>query len=121
MSWDKGNGSSAGLGLVPAHPAGIAGARKAELGGKEPEWGMLSPLRARCPAGYHTYCHYLKVEVSQGHPLLKAFCCLLLQPGRTEPHPQPRETHLEEGGTWEHRGDQGRDSLVRSWENLWLV
>ncbi|NXU36349.1 STRA6 protein, partial [Drymodes brunneopygia] len=47
--------------------------------------------------GYHTYCHYLKVEVSQCHPLLKAFCFLLLQPGRTETPAPPRDTHLEEG------------------------
>ncbi|XP_041274315.1 receptor for retinol uptake STRA6 [Onychostruthus taczanowskii] len=47
--------------------------------------------------GYRTYCHYLKVEVSQCHPLLKAFCFLLLQPGRTEPPAPPRDTQLEEG------------------------
>ncbi|NXB53210.1 STRA6 protein, partial [Leucopsar rothschildi] len=47
--------------------------------------------------GYHTYCHYLKVEVSQCHPLLKAFCFLLLQPGRHEAPAAPRDTHLEEG------------------------
>ncbi|NXR78622.1 STRA6 protein, partial [Pycnonotus jocosus] len=47
--------------------------------------------------GYHSYCHYLKVEVSQCHPLLKAFCCLLLQPGQTEPPAPPRDTNLEEG------------------------
>ncbi|NWV48551.1 STRA6 protein, partial [Daphoenositta chrysoptera] len=45
--------------------------------------------------GFHTYCHYLKVEVSQGHPLMKAFCFLLLQ--RPEPPAPPRDTHLEEG------------------------
>ncbi|NXH84832.1 STRA6 protein, partial [Edolisoma coerulescens] len=45
--------------------------------------------------GYHTYCHYLKVEVSQGHPMMKAFCFLLLQ--RPEPPAPPRDTHLEEG------------------------
>ncbi|XP_023789452.1 receptor for retinol uptake STRA6 [Cyanistes caeruleus] len=44
--------------------------------------------------GYHSYCHYLRVEVSQCHPLLKAFCFLLLQPCRPEP---PRDTQLEEG------------------------
>ncbi|XP_005521782.1 PREDICTED: stimulated by retinoic acid gene 6 protein homolog [Pseudopodoces humilis] len=44
--------------------------------------------------GYHSYCHYLRVEVSQCHPLLKAFCFLLLQPHRPEP---PRDTQLEEG------------------------
>ncbi|NXR50613.1 STRA6 protein, partial [Hippolais icterina] len=47
--------------------------------------------------GYHTYCHYLRVEVSQCHPLLKAFCFLLLQPGRPEPPAPPRENNLEEG------------------------
>ncbi|XP_062357556.1 receptor for retinol uptake STRA6 [Cinclus cinclus] len=47
--------------------------------------------------GYHTYCHYLKVEVSQCHPMLKAFCFLLLQHGRPEPPAPPRDTHLEEG------------------------
>ncbi|XP_033016480.1 receptor for retinol uptake STRA6 [Lacerta agilis] len=29
--------------------------------------------------GYRTYCHYLKIEVSQSHPVMKAFCFLLLQ------------------------------------------
>ncbi|TRZ13425.1 hypothetical protein HGM15179_013728 [Zosterops borbonicus] len=47
--------------------------------------------------GYHTYCHYLKVEVSQCHPLLKAFCLLLLHPGQTEPPAPPRDALLEEG------------------------
>ncbi|NXP63265.1 STRA6 protein, partial [Chloropsis cyanopogon] len=47
--------------------------------------------------GYRSYCQYLKVEVSQCHPLLKAFCFLLLQPGRPEPPAPPRDTHLEEG------------------------
>ncbi|NXL80930.1 STRA6 protein, partial [Leptocoma aspasia] len=47
--------------------------------------------------GYRSYCNYLKVEVSQCHPLLKAFCFLLLQPGRPEAPAPPRDTHLEEG------------------------
>ncbi|XP_030811085.1 receptor for retinol uptake STRA6 isoform X2 [Camarhynchus parvulus] len=47
--------------------------------------------------GYRTYCHYLRVEVSQCHPLLKAFCFLLLQPGRPEPPAPPCDTQLEEG------------------------
>ncbi|NXJ24445.1 STRA6 protein, partial [Dicrurus megarhynchus] len=45
--------------------------------------------------GYHSYCHFLKVEVSQGHPLVKAFCFLLLQ--QPELPALPRDTHLEEG------------------------
>ncbi|XP_034265426.1 receptor for retinol uptake STRA6 isoform X2 [Pantherophis guttatus] len=28
--------------------------------------------------GYRTYCQYLKIEVSQSHPAMKAFCLLLL-------------------------------------------
>ncbi|XP_020850354.1 receptor for retinol uptake STRA6 isoform X1 [Phascolarctos cinereus] len=29
--------------------------------------------------GYRTYCYYLKMEVSQSHPAMRAFCFLLLQ------------------------------------------
>ncbi|NXD05249.1 STRA6 protein, partial [Certhia familiaris] len=47
--------------------------------------------------GFRTYCHYLKVEVSQGHPLLRAFCILLLQPSPPEPPALPQDTQLEEG------------------------
>ncbi|NXI19231.1 STRA6 protein, partial [Irena cyanogastra] len=47
--------------------------------------------------GFRTYCHYLRVEVSQCHPLLKAFCFLLLPHGRPEPPAPPRDTQLEEG------------------------
>ncbi|RMC22782.1 hypothetical protein DUI87_00215 [Hirundo rustica rustica] len=59
--------------------------------------------------GYHTYCQYLRVEVSQCHPLLRAFCILLIQPGRTQPPAPPRDTHLEEGGTIP--GAQGEGTL----------
>ncbi|XP_030920338.1 receptor for retinol uptake STRA6 [Geospiza fortis] len=52
--------------------------------------------------GYRTYCHYLRVEVSQCHPLLKAFCFLLLQPGRPEPPAPPCDTQLEEGAQLIH-------------------
>ncbi|NXB71615.1 STRA6 protein, partial [Donacobius atricapilla] len=47
--------------------------------------------------GFRAYCHYLRVEVSQCHPLLRAFCSLLLPPGRPEPPEPPRDTPLEEG------------------------
>ncbi|KAM9496845.1 receptor for retinol uptake stra6 [Clarias gariepinus] len=30
-------------------------------------------------SGYRCYAHYLKIEVSQSHPVMKAFCSLLLQ------------------------------------------
>ncbi|XP_053127689.1 receptor for retinol uptake STRA6 [Hemicordylus capensis] len=47
--------------------------------------------------GYRTYCHFLKIEVSQSHPMMKAFCLLLLQLQSPEgPRGfQPRDT--EEG------------------------
>ncbi|XP_035191234.1 receptor for retinol uptake STRA6 isoform X1 [Oxyura jamaicensis] len=47
--------------------------------------------------GYHAYCHYLKTEVSQSHPVMRAFCLLLLQPPRPRGTPQPRPGDVEEG------------------------
>lgn len=47
--------------------------------------------------GYHAYCHYLKTEVSQSHPLMRAFCLLLLQPPRPRGTPQPQAGDVEEG------------------------
>ncbi|NXQ91859.1 STRA6 protein, partial [Nyctibius grandis] len=47
--------------------------------------------------GYHTYCHYLKIEVSQSHPVMKAFCLLLLQPTKPAGPPGLRASNLEEG------------------------
>lgn len=60
----------------------------------------LTPLSfGLCPPGYHAYCHYLKTEVSQSHPLMRAFCLLLLQPPRPRGTPQPRAGDMEEGGS----------------------
>uniref|UniRef100_A0A8C0AQI6 Receptor for retinol uptake STRA6 n=1 Tax=Buteo japonicus TaxID=224669 RepID=A0A8C0AQI6_9AVES len=47
--------------------------------------------------GYHTYCHYLKIEVSQSHPVMKAFCLLLLQLARPEGPPGLQASNVEEG------------------------
>nr|XP_027322108.2 receptor for retinol uptake STRA6 isoform X1 [Anas platyrhynchos]XP_027322109.2 receptor for retinol uptake STRA6 isoform X1 [Anas platyrhynchos] len=62
--------------------------------------------------GYHAYCHYLKTEVSQSHPLMRAFCLLLLQPPRPRGTPQPRAG--DSGGRHpadaEHEGAVGRRS-----------
>ncbi|XP_039193497.1 receptor for retinol uptake STRA6 [Crotalus tigris] len=33
----------------------------------------------RFDPGYRTYCQYLKIEVSQSHPVMKAFCLVLLR------------------------------------------
>ncbi|NXL90462.1 STRA6 protein, partial [Alectura lathami] len=47
--------------------------------------------------GYHAYCHYLKMEVSQSHPVMRAFCLLLLQPARPRGPPEPQTGDVEEG------------------------
>uniref|UniRef100_A0A8B9GCS6 Receptor for retinol uptake STRA6 n=1 Tax=Amazona collaria TaxID=241587 RepID=A0A8B9GCS6_9PSIT len=47
--------------------------------------------------GYHAYCHYLKIEVSQSHPVMKAFCLLLLQLARPEGPLGLQPSNMEEG------------------------
>uniref|UniRef100_A0A663DYD2 Receptor for retinol uptake STRA6 n=1 Tax=Aquila chrysaetos chrysaetos TaxID=223781 RepID=A0A663DYD2_AQUCH len=47
--------------------------------------------------GYHAYCHYLKIEVSQSHPVMKAFCLLLLQLAKPEGPPGLQASNVEEG------------------------
>ncbi|KAG6923513.1 stimulated by retinoic acid 6 [Chelydra serpentina] len=47
--------------------------------------------------GYRTYCHYLKIEVSQSHPVMKAFCFLLLQLPGPEGQTGLKPTDVEEG------------------------
>ncbi|XP_034640559.1 receptor for retinol uptake STRA6 isoform X1 [Trachemys scripta elegans] len=47
--------------------------------------------------GYRTYCHYLKIEVSQSHPVMKAFCFLLLQLCGPEGQTGLKPTDVEEG------------------------
>uniref|UniRef100_A0A8C6SN43 Receptor for retinol uptake STRA6 n=1 Tax=Neogobius melanostomus TaxID=47308 RepID=A0A8C6SN43_9GOBI len=45
---------------------------------------------------YRCYAHYLKIEVSQSHPVMKAFCGLLLQTGGQDSAAQ-RPRDAEEG------------------------
>lgn len=52
------------------------------------------------PPGYHTYCHYLKIEVSQSHPVMKAFCLMLLQLARPAGPPGLQASNVEEGETF---------------------
>ncbi|XP_044294993.1 receptor for retinol uptake STRA6 [Varanus komodoensis] len=47
--------------------------------------------------GYRTYCHCLKIEVSQAHPMMKAFCALLLQLHHPPGLAGLRPRNLEEG------------------------
>ncbi|RXM97826.1 Stimulated by retinoic acid gene 6 protein-like [Acipenser ruthenus] len=47
--------------------------------------------------GYRCYVHYLKIEVSQSHPVMKAFCSMLLQPPASEGTAGQKMTSVEEG------------------------
>uniref|UniRef100_G1MVC1 Receptor for retinol uptake STRA6 n=1 Tax=Meleagris gallopavo TaxID=9103 RepID=G1MVC1_MELGA len=73
--------------------------------------------------GYHAYCHYLKTEVSQSHPLMRAFCLLLLQPAKPQGPPEPRTGDLEEGLQLMHtkKASSGGGRLKRSRARWWLA
>ncbi|XP_059122915.1 receptor for retinol uptake STRA6 [Peromyscus eremicus] len=47
---------------------------------------LLPPRAASLDPGYHTYRNFLRIEASQSHPAVIAFCTLLLH----APSPQPR-------------------------------
>ncbi|XP_017261746.1 receptor for retinol uptake stra6 [Kryptolebias marmoratus] len=46
---------------------------------------------------YRCYAHYLKIEVSQSHPVMKAFCGMLLQSAGQESKAAQRSQDAEEG------------------------
>ncbi|XP_029289475.1 receptor for retinol uptake stra6 [Cottoperca gobio] len=46
---------------------------------------------------YRCYAHYLKIEVSQSHPVMKAFCGILLQSISQESNAAQRSRDAEEG------------------------
>uniref|UniRef100_A0A8C9F811 Receptor for retinol uptake STRA6 n=1 Tax=Pavo cristatus TaxID=9049 RepID=A0A8C9F811_PAVCR len=73
--------------------------------------------------GYHAYCHYLKTEVSQSHPLMRVFCLLLLQPTKPQGPPEPRTGDLEEGLQLMHtkKAPSGGGRLKRSRARWWLA
>uniref|UniRef100_A0A672QMS6 Receptor for retinol uptake STRA6 n=1 Tax=Sinocyclocheilus grahami TaxID=75366 RepID=A0A672QMS6_SINGR len=48
-------------------------------------------------SGYRCYAHYLKIEVSQSHPVMKAFCGLLLQTSGQDSVSAQRMRDAEEG------------------------
>ncbi|XP_007947192.1 receptor for retinol uptake STRA6 [Orycteropus afer afer] len=48
---------------------------------------LLPPRATIFDPGYHTYRNFLKIEVSQSHPAVTAFCTLLLQGRRPQPQP----------------------------------
>nr|XP_006629121.1 PREDICTED: stimulated by retinoic acid gene 6 protein homolog [Lepisosteus oculatus] len=47
--------------------------------------------------GYRCYAHYLKIEVSQSHPVMKAFCGVLLQSPAPEGSAEQKIRDAEEG------------------------
>lgn len=48
-------------------------------------------------AAYRCYAHYLKIEVSQSHPVMKAFCGMLLESVGQEGSAAQRSRDAEEG------------------------
>lgn len=74
----------------------------------KPTWGAVlcvycfCPVRMihpslRLPAAYRCYAHYLKIEVSQSHPVMKAFCGMLLQSVGQDTKAGQRSRDAEEG------------------------
>lgn len=57
----------------------------------------LPPHPLCLPAAYRCYAHYLKIEVSQSHPVMKAFCGMLLQSMCPENNAAQRSRDAEEG------------------------
>ncbi|XP_047652479.1 receptor for retinol uptake STRA6 [Phacochoerus africanus] len=51
---------------------------------------LLPHRAATLDPGYRTYCNFLKMEVSQSHPALTAFCALLLRTQRPQPRTAPQ-------------------------------
>uniref|UniRef100_A0A8C5VIJ4 Receptor for retinol uptake STRA6 n=1 Tax=Microcebus murinus TaxID=30608 RepID=A0A8C5VIJ4_MICMU len=50
---------------------------------------LLPPRAATFDPGYHTYRNFLKIEVSQSHPAMTAFCTLLLRARSPRPWTLP--------------------------------
>ncbi|XP_004374797.1 receptor for retinol uptake STRA6 [Trichechus manatus latirostris] len=48
---------------------------------------LLPPRAATFDPGYYTYRNFLKIEVSQSHPAVTAFCALLLRGWTPQPRP----------------------------------
>lgn len=71
-------------------------------GGDSPTCLLLSLCQTDAPslclsAAYRCYAHYLKIEVSQSHPVMKAFCGMLLQSVGQESGAAQRSRDAEEG------------------------
>ncbi|XP_077372921.1 receptor for retinol uptake stra6 isoform X2 [Festucalex cinctus] len=58
---------------------------------------MLTTYYAILKQAYRCYAHYLKIEVSQSHPVMKAFCGILLQSADQKNNVVQRSRDAEEG------------------------
>lgn len=82
-------------------PAIMCDCLKANMG-CSPTCLLLLPSQSDPPspclsAAYRCYAHYLKIEVSQSHPVMKAFCGMLLQSMSQENNAAQRSRDAEEG------------------------
>lgn len=74
-------------------------------------WVLPTSAASSTHPGYHTYCNFLKMEVSQSHPAAMAFCALLLRTQRPQPRLTPQDglrLGEEEEGEPFHWGWGGR-------------
>ncbi|XP_044620458.2 receptor for retinol uptake STRA6 isoform X1 [Equus asinus] len=53
---------------------------------------LLPQRAATLDPCYHTYCNFLKMEVSQSHPAMTTFCALLLRTQRPRPPTAPQDS-----------------------------
>ncbi|XP_016066000.1 PREDICTED: stimulated by retinoic acid gene 6 protein homolog [Miniopterus natalensis] len=68
---------------------------------------LLPPRAATLDPGYYMYCNFLKIEVSQSHPAMIAFCALLLGTQKAQPRLVPQDglrLGAEEEGVPSHWG-----------------
>ncbi|MBN3277320.1 STRA6 protein, partial [Polyodon spathula] len=72
--------------------------------------------------GYRCYAHYLKIEVSQSHPVMKAFCSVLLQPPAPEGTVGQKMSAMEEGIQLVQQDKKQKISNSRrARERWWLI
>ncbi|XP_075996025.1 receptor for retinol uptake stra6 [Genypterus blacodes] len=70
---------------------------------------------------YRCYAHYLKIEVSQSHPVMKAFCGLLLQSAGQEGITVQRTRDAEEGIQLVHQEKKQKVSSAKRARRHWQL
>ncbi|XP_036122837.1 receptor for retinol uptake STRA6 isoform X1 [Molossus molossus] len=74
---------------------------------------LLPPRAATLDPGYHTYCNFLKIEVSQSHPAMIAFCALLLRTQKPQPCTAPQDGFRLGAGEEGMQLLQTKDSMAK--------